>query len=168
MSQAPHSSPRLAALAAALLLAGCANTYLDAKRNTAAGGQQERDIAAAKTDLASAQAQNASLSVQKQQRERDIEANNRRIRTLEADLKKQDAALASALKSKQLSQTRYNELKKEMDAVKAETQSVDLQNKGDAFAAPDAKADAAKEARLKDLERRKKDLESALAALTKS
>ncbi|MCW5666704.1 MAG: hypothetical protein KIT35_22965 [Piscinibacter sp.] len=160
-------TPLLAALA--LLLSGCAaNTYLDAKRNTAAGGQQERDIAAAKTDLATAQAQNTSLQDQKLQREREIERNNRRIRALEADLKKQDAALASALKAKQVSQARYNELKKEMDAVKAETQSVDLQNKGDAFAAPDAKADAAKEARLKELERRKKELEAALAGLTKS
>ena len=160
-------TPLLAALA--LLLSGCAaNTYLDAKRNTAAGGQQERDIATAKADLASAQAQNTSLQDQKLQREREIERNNRRIRALEADLKKQDAALASALKSRKVSQARYNELKKEMDAVKAETQSVDLQNKGDAFAAPDAKADAAKEARLKELERRKKELEAALAGLTKS
>jgi PBP1b-binding outer membrane lipoprotein LpoB len=161
-----RSTPLLAA--AALLLSGCAaNTYLDAKRNTAPGGQQERDIAAAKTELTTAQQQNVSLSDQKLQREREIERNNKRIRAMEADLRKQDVALASALKAKQVSQTRYNELKKEMDAVKAEMQSVDLQNKGDAFGAPDAKADAAKEARLKDLERRKKDLETALAALAK-
>ncbi|MBX3604742.1 MAG: hypothetical protein KF788_05710 [Piscinibacter sp.] len=154
--------------AAALLLSGCAaNTYLDAKRNTAAGGQQERDIAAARGELAAAQAQNVSLSDQKLQREREIERNNKRIRAMEADLRKQDAVLASALKAKQVSQARYNELKREMDAVKAEMQSVDLQNKGDAFGAPDPKADAAKEARLKDLERRKKDLENALAALAK-
>lgn len=153
--------------AATLLLGGCANTYLDAKRNVAPGGQQERDIATAKTDLTAAQAQNVSLSDQKLQREREIDRNNRRIRAMETDLRKQDAALASALKAKQVSQARYNELKKEMDAVKAEMQSVDLQNKGDAFATPDAKADAAKEARLKDLERRKKDLETALASLAK-
>lgn len=159
---------RPVALLAALLLAGCANTYLDAKRNVAPGGQQERDIAAAKTDLAAAQAQNVSLSDQKVQRDREIERNNKRIRAIEADLRKQDAALASALKSKQVSQARYNELKKEMDAVKAEMQSVDLQNKGDAFATPNAGADAAKEAKLKDLERRKRDLETALAALAKS
>lgn len=161
-----RSMPLLAA--AALLLSGCAaNTYLDAKRNTAPGGQQERDIAAAKTELATAQQQNVSLSDQKLQREREIERNNKRIRAMEVDLRKQDAALASALKSKKVTQARYNELKREMDAVKAEMQSVDLQNKGDAFATPDAKADAAKEARLKDLERRKKDLETALAALAK-
>lgn len=161
-----RSTPLLAA--AALLLSGCAaNTYLDAKRNTAPGGQQERDIAHARTELTTAQQQNVSLSDQKLQREREIERNNKRIRAMETDLRKQDAALASALKSKQVSQARYNELKREMDAVKVEMQSVDLQNKGDAFGTPDAKADAAKEARLKDLERRKKDLENALAALAK-
>ena len=65
--------------------------------------------------------------------------------------KAQDQALASALKAKQLSQSRHAELKREMDSIKAEMQSVDMQNKGDAFGAPDPKADAAKEARLKEL-----------------
>lgn len=163
-----HARRTLVAAGAALLMSGCANTYLDAKRNTAPGGQQERDIAAARTDLATAKSQNVSLSDQKLQRERELERNNKRIRALESDLRAQDTALASALKSRQLSQTRYNELKREVDSVKAEMQSVDLQNKGDAFGTPDAKADAAKEARLKDLERRKKELESALAALAKN
>lgn len=163
-----HARRTLIAAGAALLVSGCANTYLDAKRNTAPGGQQERDIAAARTDLATAKSQNVSLSDQKLQRERELERNNKRIRALESDLRAQDAVLASALKSRQLSQTRYNELKREVDSVKAEMQSVDLQNKGDAFGTPDAKADAAKEARLKDLERRKKELESALAALAKN
>lgn len=163
-----HARRTLIAAGAALLVSGCANTYLDAKRNTAPGGQQERDIAAARTDLATAKSQNVSLSDQKLQRERELERNNKRIRALETDLRAQDAVLASALKSRQLSQTRYNELKREVDSVKAEMQSVDLQNKGDAFGTPDAKADAAKESRLKDLERRKKELESALAALAKN
>lgn len=154
---------------AAVLLGGCAaNTYLDAKRNTAAGGQQERDIQTAKTELATAQSQNVSLSDQKLQRERELERNNKRIRAMEADLKTQDQALASALKARKLSQTRHAELKREMDSIKAEMQSVDMQNKGDAFGAPDPKADAAKEARLKELERRKKELETALAALAKN
>lgn len=165
MSRTPRT---LVAAGAALLMSGCANTYLDAKRNTAPGGQQERDIATARTDLATAKSQNLSLSDQKLQRERELERNNKRIRALETDLRTQDAVLASALKSRQLSQSRYNELKREVDSVKAEMQSVDLQNKGDAFGTPDAKADAAKEARLKDLERRKKELESALAALAKN
>lgn len=166
----PQRTPLPLAIACAtLLLGGCAaNTYLDAKRNTAAGGQQERDIQTAKTELATAKSQNLSLSDQKLQRERELERNNKRIRAMEADLKAQDQALASALKAKQLSQSRHAELKREMDSIKAEMQSVDMQNKGDAFGAPDPKADAAKEARLKELERRKKELETALAALAKN
>lgn len=151
---------------AAALLAGCANNaYLDAKRNTAAGGAQSQQIQAAKTDLQTAQTQNMRLASDKARREDELARNNQRIRALETDLRKQDATLASALKSKQVTQARYNELKREMDAVRTETQSVDLQNRGDAMSTGDAKADAAKEARLKDLERRKQDLEKALAGL---
>jgi hypothetical protein len=47
-------------------------------------------------------------------------------------------------------------------------QSVDMQNLGDKMSrTADPKADAAKEARLRDLERRKKELEGTLAALAK-
>jgi hypothetical protein len=155
------------AIAALAALSGCA-TYMDAKSNTAAGGQQSRDIAAAKTELSAAQAQNVRLSDEKVQRDREIKRNNDRIRAMETDLRKQDALLADALKAKQVSSSRHAELKREMDAIKAEMQSVDMQNRGDAFAAsPDPKADAAKEARLRDLEKRKRELEGALAALTK-
>jgi chromosome segregation ATPase len=163
------TSLRFTVLCMSLLLGGCANNaYLDAKRNTAEGGQQSRDIAAAKTELATAQAQNVHLSDEKLQRERELDRNNRRIRALEDDLRRQDVALTDALKAKQVSQTRYNELKREMDAVRAEMQSVDMQNKGDAMAASsDPKADAAKEARLRALEKRKKELEDALAQLAK-
>jgi hypothetical protein len=155
----------LGVVAAALVLAGCANTYLDAKRNVAPGGQQSKDIAAANAELEAARAQNVSLSDQKMQRERELERNDKRIRTLESDLRQQDAALASALKSKQLTQARYADLKREMDSIRAEMQSVDMQNKGDIMAPPNPKADAAKEARLRELERRKKELEGALAQL---
>jgi hypothetical protein len=154
------------AATALLWLSGCA-TYLDAKSDTAAGGKQQRDIAAAKAEVASAQAQNVSLSDQKLQREREIERNDKRIRALEQDLRVQDQALAAALKNKKISQARHAELKRQADALRQDTQSADLENKGASLAAPDAKADAAKEARLKDLERRKKDLETALAAISK-
>jgi hypothetical protein len=154
--------------AALLLLGGCANTYLDAKANTAPGGQQSRDIAAAQTELATAQQQNVRLSDEKLQRERELKRNNDRIRAMEADLRKQDVVLADALKAKQVSSARHAELKREMDSIRAEMQSVDMQNRGDAMAAtPDPKADAAKETRLRDLEKRKKELEGALAALAK-
>jgi len=162
-----NRSALLALPAALLLLGGCA-TYMDAKQNTAAGGQQSRDIAAAKTELATAQQENVRLSDEKLQRERELKRNNDRIRAMESDLKKQDQVLADALKAKQVSSTRHAELKREMDSIRAEMQSVDMQNRGDAMAkTADPKADAAKEARLRDLEKRKKELEVALAALTK-
>ena len=126
-----------------LTLGGCANPYLDAKRNTAAGGQQERDIATAKTELATAKTQNVSLSDQKLQRERELDRNDKRIRAVEQDLRTQDQALASALKAKKVNQARYTELKRESDALHQETRSVDLENKGASLSAPDAKADAA-------------------------
>jgi hypothetical protein len=148
-------------------LAGCANTYLDAKRDTAPGGQQQRDIAAANAEVASAKAQNVTLSDQKLQREREIERNDKRIRALEAELRAQDQALAAALKNKKISQARHAELKRQVETLRQDTQSADLENKGASMAAPDAKADAAKEARLKDLERRKRDLEAALTAISK-
>jgi chromosome segregation ATPase len=158
----------LALLAGATLLGltGCA-TYLDAKRDTAPGGQQQRDIAAAKAEVTSAQAQNVALGDQKLQREREIERNDKRIRALEQDLRVQDQALAAALKNKKITQARYADLKRQADTLRQDTQSADLENKGASLAAPDARADAAKEARLKDLERRKKDLEAALAAIGK-
>jgi hypothetical protein len=156
----------LVACATLLWLSGCA-TYLDAKSDTAAGGKQDREIAAAKTELASAKSQNVTLSDQKLQREREIERNDKRIRALEQDLRVQDQALAAALKNKKITQARHAELKRQADALRQDTQSADLENKGASLAAPDAKADAAKEARLKDLERRKKDLEAALAAISK-
>jgi len=163
-----HRPGAIAVVAASLLLGGCANNaYLDAKRNTAAGGQQSRDIAAAQTDLQVAKAENISLGDQKLQRQRELERNDRRIRALEGDLRKQDAALAEALKAKRLTSARHAELKREMDTIRAEMQSVDMQNKGDAFAQADPKADAAKEARLRELERRKKELEGALSQLAK-
>lgn len=157
-------------LPALLLLGGCAATgaYMDAKDNTRAGGRQEQQIAAARTDLTTAQGQNTQLQDAKLQRERELERQDKRIRAVEEDLRKQDAALANALKGKQVTQARYNEIKREMDAIRSEAQAVDMQNRGDALAkTSDPKADAAKEARLKELERRKAELEGTLSALAK-
>jgi chromosome segregation ATPase len=163
------TSANLWILPAALLVGGCAaNTYLEAKANTAAGGQQSRDIQTARTSLESAQTQNVQLQDAKLQRERELDRQDKRIRALEDDLKKQDAALAGALKAKQVTQARYAEIKREMDSIRSEMQSVDMQNLGDKMSrTADPKADAAKEARLRDLERRKKELEGTLAALAK-
>lgn len=159
-----NKSFALSLLCAALLLGGCA-TYQDAKRNTSAGGQLSRDTAVAKADLQAQQTQRTVLEDQKMQRERELERNEKRLRALETDLAQQDKLLAEKLKAKQVSQQRYDQLKAEMGAIRSEMQQVDMQNKGAAFGAPDPKADAAKEDRLRKLEARKKDLETALAQL---
>lgn len=160
----PLQIGRLAAVTLPLL-GGCA-TYLDAKSNVAPGGKQERDIAAAKADLSAAKADNVRLGDEKLQRERELKRNDERIRAVQADLRKQEEALAAARKSKQVSDARYAELKRQMDALRAETQQVELQNNADALSkTPDRKADDAKAAKLADLEKRKKALETELARI---
>jgi len=161
------SSVGMAVLAA--LLTGCAgNTYLDAKRNTAAGGQLERDTAAAQSDLDAARARNAQLQTDQARVAGQIEQDRRRISALEGDLGRQQAALDAARKSGKLSQARHAQLKRELDALRADTQAAELANRSRAVAkAPDPQADAAKQAQLRELERRKKALETALAAMSK-
>ena len=146
------------------LLQGC-ETYQDAKRNVAPGGQLQVDTAAARTDLQRQQTQRTVLEDQKLQRERELERNDKRLRAMEDDLAKETKALNDALAAKKVSEQRYKQLKSEMDSIRQEMQQVDLQNKGGALGAPDAKADAAKEDRLRKLEARKKELETALAQL---
>lgn len=154
--------------AAPLLLAGLAAcTYMETKRENAPGGRMDQEKAAARQELESARTQNVQLSAASQQRRADIAAMNDRIARVDTDLKRQDQALAAALKNKRVSQERYNQLKKQLDGMRSEAQELDLQNKGAAIGAPDAKADAAKQQRLAELEKRKKDLEAALAQMSK-
>jgi PBP1b-binding outer membrane lipoprotein LpoB len=158
-----RSLPALAC--AALLLTGCA-TYMEARENIKPGGKIDQEKAAARTDLQSAKTEQTRLTDEKSQREAELKRNDERIRAVQADLQKHEQALQSALAAKKVSQSRYDELKRELDKVKAESQSVDLQLKSVAFKPADAKADAAKEQRLRDLERRKAELEKQLAQVT--
>jgi hypothetical protein len=147
-------------------LAGC--TYIEAKQNIASGGKLETETADARRTLASVKKENVQLQETKAQRERELERNERRIQTLETDLRQQDAMLASALKSQSLTKARHDQLKRDLDAIRKETAAIGQQNDSDRLSgAGDAKSDAAKEARLRDLERRKKELETALGALVK-
>lgn len=160
---------RWTGLALTALLAGCAgNAYLDAKRNTAAGGQLERDTAAAQRDLDGARARNVQLQTDRERMAGQIEQDRQRIASLEGDLRRQETALAAALKAGKVSQARHAQLKRELDTLRADTQAAELANRSRAMAkTSDAQADAAKQAQLRELERRKKALEDALAAMTK-
>jgi hypothetical protein len=156
----------LVPLLVAASLAGC--TYIEAKQNIAAGGKLETETADAKRTLASVKQENVQLQQTKQQRERELERNEQRIQTLEKDLRQQDAVLAAALKSQSVSKTRHDQLKRDLDAIRKEAAAIGQQNDSDRLSGTaDAKSDAAKEARLRDLERRKKELETALTALVK-
>jgi GrpB-like predicted nucleotidyltransferase (UPF0157 family) len=158
-----RSVPALAC--AALLLAGC-GTFMEARENIKPGGMIDQQKATARTDLKAAKAEQIRLTDERSQREAELKRNDDRIRAVQADLQQQEQALQRALAANKVSQSRYDELKRELDKVKAESQSVDLQLKSVAFKPADPKADAAKEERLRALERRKAELEKQLAQVT--
>ena len=154
---------RFACVSVVVALSGCANAYLDAKQNTAPGGAQEQQLIAANQRLAVAQSKNQSLQDQKLQREREIDRNSRRISALEASVKKQESQLAAALRARKVSQGQHDQLKRELDSLKAGAQQADLDNQGSAFSKKGV--DPQKEAQLKALEKRKKELDATLAKL---
>jgi PBP1b-binding outer membrane lipoprotein LpoB len=160
----PHRTVLAAALGT-LLLGGCA-TYMEARENVKPGGKLDQEKQAAQADLQAAQSEKTRLTSEKELREAELRRNDERIRAVQAETQRQDQVLAAALKSKQLTQQRYDALKKEVDSIRAESQSLDLQIKSAAFRQSDPKADAAKEQKLRELERRKQELSKTLAEMT--
>lgn len=157
-------SARIACLIAfaAAGLSGC-STYIDAKADAMAGGPQQR-VAAAQSNLTAAQTTNQNLQDQQVALQRDIERNEKRIAAAQSDLDKSNASLADARAKKRLSEQQYAKLKKESDAINGELAKLDLQvqsDRGKTGAGPDV---AAKEARLRELERRKAELDRAIKA----
>ena len=157
---------RLTCLSLVAMLSGCANAYLDAKRNIAPGGALDNELREANYQLASAKARNDSLQDQKMAREREIERNNRRINALSASVKKQESELTAALNARKVSKGQYDQLKRELDSLKAGTQQADMDNQSSAFSKKSV--DPQKEAQLKALEKRKQELEATLAKLAGS
>lgn len=151
-------------LTALLLLSGCA-AYTKAGERTRA---TERQTVEEKRTLEADKAKNVRLQDQSTQLDRENERVTKRIAAAQDELRKQDVALKSALSAKKVTQARYNDLKTELDSIQAEAQSLDLQHKGDAVGKPDPAAQGAKEKRLKQLEDRKRNLETALQQLGKS
>lgn len=152
--------PLFVAVTVGSLLTGC-STYMNQRADLMAGGPQAR-VAAAQADVNSAKATNQNLQDQLVSVERDIERNEKRVASAQADLDKTNTELADARAKKKLSAQQYAKLKAESDKLNRELAALDLQLQGDrgkADAGPDV---AAKEARLKDLERRKADLEKAM------
>ena len=154
------------ACALATLVAGCAsNPYLESKRYTAAGGGMEREQNAANAQHAAAQATNAQLTASVASNQAQIDANSKRIAELEGDLRKQSTQLDQALRAKRVSQAKHSQLKRELEAIRVETQSVQLENDGARMSKPDPKADNDKRERLQKLEVRKRQLQQQLDVL---
>ncbi len=143
-----------------LMLGGC-NAYLDAKSDMMSGGPQNR-VAAAQSNYNAAKQDNQNLQDQLLATNRDIERNEKRIATARDELAKTNTALTAALNQKKLSAQSYDKLKRESDAINRELSTLNLQMQADRDD-PTKTADvAAKEQKLRDLEKRKADLDKAI------
>lgn len=154
-------SARIVVMAAlAVALGGC-NAYLDAKSDMMAGGPQNR-VAAAQSNYNAAKQENQNLQDQLLATNRDIERNEKRIASARDDLAKTNTALAAALSQQKLSAQAYDKLKRESDAINRELSTLNLQMQADRDDPTKAADVAAKEQKLRDLEKRKADLDKAI------
>lgn len=147
---------RALTLAAAVLLGGCVNTYMEQKADLRAGGPQARE-SAARQQYASAKAQNADLGDQLVANQRDIERNDRRIAAAQSELGTVRQDLDRARRSKKLSEAEYRRLKAEVDDVNRDINDLDFKMKaGGGAATPE------QERQIQALERKKAELEKAI------
>lgn len=144
-------------LALALGTAGC-STYMEQRADLAAGGPQQR-VAQAQNQYNAALATNQNLEDQRLSMERDIERNEKRINAAQDELKKTNADLAAARAQKKVSEQQYSKLKSESDALNRDLAKLDLQVQQDRGNNAASAEIAAKEARIKELERRKAELD---------
>lgn len=148
-----------------LLISGC-GTYMEAKEATRRGGTIDQQKAAASQQLAAEKSKNTQLQDEQLNREREIARMDKRIQAAQAELANQNEVLNNALRSKKINQARYDDLKRQQSALQAELQNLELQNKSDSGAkTSDPAAQADKEKKLAELEKKKKNLEAALASL---
>lgn len=143
-----------------MTLGGC-NAYLDAKSDMMSGGPQNR-VAAAQSNYNAAKQDNQNLQDQLLATNRDIERNEKRIASARDDLTKTNASLAAARDQKKLSTQAYDKLKRESDAINRELSTLNLQLQADRDDPTKAADVAAKEQKLRDLEKRKADLDKAI------
>lgn len=153
-------------VAASAGLTGC-GTYMEAREATRPGGTIDQQKAVANQQLATAKATNTRLMDEQVNREREIERMEKRIQASQSELSKQNQALADALRNRQITEARHNQLKRDLDGIQAELQNVELQNKMDKNSRPDPAGQAEKEKKLAALDKRKKELESAMGALVR-
>jgi len=143
-----------------LMLGGC-NAYLDAKSDMMSGGPQNR-VAAAQANYNAAKQDNQNLQDQLLATNRDIERNEKRIASAKDELAKTNSTLTAALNQKKLTAQSYDKLKRESDAINRELSTLNLQMQADRDDPTKAADVAAKEQKLRDLEKRKADLDKAI------
>ena len=154
---------RLVLASAALLLAGAplggCQTYLDAKADVNSGGPQARQAEAQK-NLEAARQENQKLQDQQLQIQRDIERMEKRLAVARAELAKSNQALAEARRQSKITQAEADRFRREMADLNCEIASLDLElQAGGASNDPQVRQ---KEVQLRELERRKADLERAI------
>lgn len=154
------------ALLGAVLLTGCANNpYLEARQRTTAGGELDQREAAAQRDLDAERRRQSDMHIRRQGIDAEIARNSHRISALQGDLKKQDAQLAAALSARKITKAQHDQIKRQVDGLRADTNSAELENQR-AAGSKTPSNDAAKQAELAKLEERKKALETTLSAMT--
>lgn len=161
----PAALPAAVRLAAALLLTsilGPACTYIEERRDLMSGGPQRRE-AAAQTELDAERQRAAGLAAQKSQRERELDEVNGRLARAQAALDDQNRRLAAALKARQISQAKHDELKRSIDGLKSDASELRARNDADRVRR-NGPTDAEKLKKLQELEQRRRDLETALQA----
>jgi hypothetical protein len=141
------------------------DTYKQAGRYTAPGGEGDQQKAMAQAELQRARQQSAGLQADVQQRQREIQQVNERLRAGEADLVAQSGALDSAVRARRVSQAQADQIRKEIEDIRIEMQKIDALNKAAVAARPDPTVDETKRKRLADLDRRRKALEDTLGKM---
>lgn len=155
----------LGCLVGVVLLTGCANNaYLQAKQRTAAGGELDQQEAAAQRTLQDEQRRQADLQARQRSVDAEVARNAQRISQLQGDLRKQDAQLAAALKGRKITRAQHDQVKGQLEGLRADTQRAELENQGSALSRTSGN-DAAKQAELAKLEERKRALEKTLSAI---
>jgi chromosome segregation ATPase len=144
----------------AWLVGGCAATsaYTDAKVYQSSGGAQ-RDISAAEKRQADERSRQAALQRDARDRQAAIDDLNRRIASANADLAEQGRRLEAARRERRIGDAQYTDLKRRQDGLRKDLSTIDRPPKPGGGGA----SDADKERVLADLDRRRAELEKALA-----
>ena len=151
-------------------LCGCASvdTFREADAASRPGGSLDRQKAAERDAQAAERARQRQLQAAQTEAAVEVQRMDTRIAAAQEQNRQQDAALADALRLRRISREQHDALKREHDAVRSELAELDLQHKNDQFKRrDDAQAQQRKEAKLKALQQRERDLKDRLAAVMK-